>query len=166
MSDKIFSVGQAATWLAKPNEPQEVVANQLRRFRKREYVKSRGTFGAGPTATNTFNAIDLGVAKLCRAMTALGISDSKVMEAVSDACYDGPAVGSDFGATPGMAAALNRPHAGWSLFVYLSDQEDGSQKVFAEVRLKQPGSPIEHPAIDALVELPMHWLPSLTELAD
>lgn len=163
--NSVFSVGQAADWLANPGEPKDKVANQLRRYRSKGYVQSRGTFGSGPTATHTFDAVDLGTAKLCRALTALGIKDEALMESVSEACYDLPAKGADLGSTPGMVAALDHPHAGWHLFVFLSDQADGTQRVFAEVHKIEGAQFPEHPAIDAFIALPMRqWLPSLAEL--
>lgn len=162
----IYSVGQAAEWLAKPNESKETVARQLRHYRKREFVRSRGTFGSGPTATNTFNTLDLGVAKLCRALTALGVGDEKVMQTVSEACYDLPSSDSESVGLPGVEAALSRPHAAWSLFIFLMDELDGSRRVFAQVRLNEPNSKPEHPNIDAAIELPMtSWLPNLAELS-
>jgi hypothetical protein len=161
---KVLSVGEAATWLAKPTESREVVANQLRRFRQKEFVRTRGTFGLGPTATNTFNPVDLGVAKVCRALTGLGIADVKVMLAVAEACYDLPSSDFNSGPLPGMEAALERPHAPWGLWVFLCNQEDGTTRVFAQIRL--PDEEPEHPAVSAYIKVPLSdWLPSLAALA-
>ena len=165
MGDKIFSVGQAAEWLAKPGEARDAVARQLRHYRRRGFVRSRGTFGAGPTATNVFNPVDLGVAKLCRALTAIGIKDEQVMQAVGEASYDLPSSDHASGAMPGLEAALARPHAPWSLYVFLSEQADGTYRVFAQVRLIERDGHPDHPAIDAAIEVPMRWLPALAELA-
>jgi len=161
----IYSVGQAAEWLAKQNESKEAVARQLRHYRKRGYVRSRGTFGSGPTATNTFGPLDLGVAKLCRALTGLGIGDEDVMQTVSEACYDLGSSDIDSGGLPGLEAALFRPDAAWSLFIFLTYHSDGSRHVYAQVRLNNPNVRPEHPDIDAAIELPMTaWLPNLAEM--
>jgi hypothetical protein len=162
MTDKTFSVGQAAEWLAKPKEQKEVVANQLRRFRTKGYVRTRGTFGVGPTATHTFQTVDLGVAKFCRALTALGIKDTKVMRAVSNACYDQPAKGGNSGATMGMAAALDTPHSPWKMVIFLSINDDGTQHVIAE--MWQGLAALEKVGSEMIVLATDEWLPQLAEM--
>jgi hypothetical protein len=162
VNQAIYSVGQAAEWLAKTNEPKDIVANQLRRFRAKGYVRTRGTFGAGPTATNTFEPIDLGVAKFCRALTAFGIKDETVMRAVADACYDLPAKGHDTGAFPGMLAAINHPHSPWNMVVFLHDNDDGTQHVLAEMWLGLDA--LDHIGGEKIILSMADWLPKLAEM--
>jgi hypothetical protein len=165
MTETIYSVGQAAEWLAKSNEHKDVVANQLRRFRTKGYVRTRGTFGAGPTATNTFQAIDLGAAKFFRALTAFGIKDETVMRAVTDACYDLPAKGGDTGELPGMEAALSYPHAPWCVMIFLHTNDDGTQHVIAEI---WNGSN-EHDDLsggETIILSMVDWLPALAEMRE
>jgi len=162
VNQAIFSVGQAAEWLAKPHEQKDVVANQLRRFRSKGYVRTRGTFGAGPTATHTFQPVDLGVAKFCRALTAFGIKDETVMRAVADACYDLPAKGCDIGPIPGMLAALDSPHSPWNMVVFLHPNDDGTQHVLAEMWLGLDA--LDRVGGEKIILSMADWLPELADM--
>ncbi|MGJ5618502.1 hypothetical protein [Sulfitobacter sp. MF3-043] len=161
MTNAIFSVGTAAEWLSTGDESREHVANQLRRFRTKGYVQTQGKFGAGPTATHTFNVYDLATAKLCKGLMRFGIKKESIIRAVSDACYL-PAKAADSGATPGVEAAFNDPDKSWRVVVFFHANADGTEHVTAEMRVNMDG--LERIGGEMIV-LTMHdWLPELAAM--
>ena len=166
MVEKTFTIGQAAEWLRRPGETHAIVAAQLGRFRQSAYVRTRGQFGYGKTAAHVFHAADLAVAKLCRSLIAVGVRDEDVMRAASAACYDLPANCDEPDGLTGIESALDSPSGSWSLFVFLADQPDGTQRVFGEVRRVEPDFQPAHPAIDLAIEVPMRWLPDLAQMRE
>jgi hypothetical protein len=159
MTDKIFSVGEAANWLATGDESSAHAANQLRRFRSKGYVKDRGKFGTGPTATHTFNAFDLAAAKFCKGLMRFGIKSEKIMRAVSEACYDLPVLG---GETIGVEAIFSDPHAVWSLVIAFNGNADGTDHVIAQITLGLEG--LEEIGGELIVLTTADWLPELAEM--
>lgn len=115
-------------------------------------------------ATHTFKAVDLGVAKLCRALTAFGIKDESVMRAIADACHDLPAKGGETGDTPGIESALISPHAPWRMVVFLHLNADGTQHVLAEIWLGLEA--LEHVGGELILLGMADWLPALAQMQE
>ncbi|MCX7567130.1 hypothetical protein OS189_12325 [Sulfitobacter sp. F26169L] len=159
MSDTIFSVGQAAEWLADSPETQEHAANQLRRFRAKGYVQTQGQFGSGPTAAHKFNVHDLATAKLCQGVMRFGIKKEAILRAVSDACYTLPVMGGDI---TGIEAAFSDPRAAWCMIVFFHANADGTESINAQMCLGMDG--LERLGGQMIVLTLTDWLPALAEM--
>ena len=160
VSEKLFTVAQAAEQIAAEHEPRAPVANQLRRLAQRGLVVAQGSSGTGRTAANLFGPCDLAAARIHRTLIALGIASDQIQEEARFACYD------DVGALEAAVidcrdAAINRFRPGdWVFGLYLCDpDETGQRTVNAKVFNARSDDRASHPALAAVVEIPMtRWL--------